>query len=115
MLKLVSGISRGTEASAFLNTHEGCLILDGVDLRRLTEDGIVHTLAEVRRLRYAAADRVPSQVYAAAAGRGIYIARDPVLMDGRIELIHYFLNQSICDNYHRHGNLGERALTRTAS
>ncbi|MBW2707265.1 MAG: hypothetical protein JRD84_13285 [Deltaproteobacteria bacterium] len=29
-------------------------------------------------------------------------------MDGRIELLHYYRQQSICDNYHRYGNLGER-------
>jgi RHH-type proline utilization regulon transcriptional repressor/proline dehydrogenase/delta 1-pyrroline-5-carboxylate dehydrogenase len=30
-------------------------------------------------------------------------------MEGRIELLHYFQQQSICDSYHRYGNLGERA------
>jgi RHH-type proline utilization regulon transcriptional repressor/proline dehydrogenase/delta 1-pyrroline-5-carboxylate dehydrogenase len=34
----------------------------------------------------------------------------PVLMEGRIELLQYFRQQSICDNYHRYGNLGERSL-----
>ena len=31
-------------------------------------------------------------------------------MDGRVELLQYAQQQSICDNYHRYGNLGERAL-----
>jgi len=31
-------------------------------------------------------------------------------MEGRIELLQYFQEQSICDNYHRYGNLGERAM-----
>jgi RHH-type proline utilization regulon transcriptional repressor/proline dehydrogenase/delta 1-pyrroline-5-carboxylate dehydrogenase len=31
------------------------------------------------------------------------------MMDGRIELLQYYRQQSICDNYHRYGNLGERA------
>jgi RHH-type proline utilization regulon transcriptional repressor/proline dehydrogenase/delta 1-pyrroline-5-carboxylate dehydrogenase len=44
------------------------------------------------------------------AERGFYIARAPVLMEGRIELIHYFQNQSVCDTYHRYGNLGDRTL-----
>ena len=62
----------------------------------------------VDRLRYAAPDRVPASVLEAAARRGFYIARAPVLMEGRIELIHYYQNQSICDTYHRYGNLGDR-------
>ena len=28
--------------------------------------------------------------------------------EGRLELLHYVQNQSICNNYHRYGNLGER-------
>jgi RHH-type proline utilization regulon transcriptional repressor/proline dehydrogenase/delta 1-pyrroline-5-carboxylate dehydrogenase len=62
----------------------------------------------VDRIRYAAPERVPALVLAAAARRGFYIARAPVLMEGRIELIHYYQNQSICDTYHRYGNLGDR-------
>ena len=46
----------------------------------------------------------------AAAQSGFYVAREPVLMEGRIELLHYFQNQSVCDTYHRYGNLGERSL-----
>ena len=38
------------------------------------------------------------------------IAREPVLAEGRVELLHYLINQSICDTYHRYGNLGERTL-----
>jgi hypothetical protein len=36
------------------------------------------------------------------------IARAPVLMDGRIELLQYLKEQSVCNSYHRYGNLGER-------
>ena len=31
-------------------------------------------------------------------------------MEGRIELLQYFRQQSVCDNYHRYGNLGDRAV-----
>ena len=60
-------------------------------------------------MRYASPDRVPERVLEAAAKSGYYIARSPVLMEGRLELIHYVQNQSVCDNYHRYGNLGERS------
>ena len=52
---------------------------------------------------------MPQTVFEAAATTGFYIARAPVLMEGRIELLHYLVNQSICDDYHRYGNLGDRA------
>jgi RHH-type proline utilization regulon transcriptional repressor/proline dehydrogenase/delta 1-pyrroline-5-carboxylate dehydrogenase len=48
-------------------------------------------------------------VFAAAAETGFYIARAPVLMEGRIELLQYYRQQSVCTNYHRYGNLGFRA------
>ncbi len=67
-------------------------------------------LPGIDRIRYAAPERVPGAVFAAAAKIGFYIAREPVLMEGRVELIHYFQEQSICNNYHRYGNLGERAV-----
>jgi RHH-type proline utilization regulon transcriptional repressor/proline dehydrogenase/delta 1-pyrroline-5-carboxylate dehydrogenase len=52
---------------------------------------------------------VPDEVFRAAAKTGFYISRTPVMMEGRLELLQYFKEQSICNDYHRYGNLGERA------
>ena len=41
------------------------------------------------RIRYAAPERVPQDVQRAAAETGFYIARTPVMMDGRIEFLQY--------------------------
>jgi len=60
-------------------------------------------------VRYAAADRVPDAVRRAAAGVGLFLAAAPVLMQGRIELLWYLREQSLCLDYHRYGNLGARA------
>ena len=74
------------------------------------DERLINSIPKVDRIRYAAPDRVPPQVYAAAAETGFYIARTPVMMDGRLELLQYYQQQSICHNYHRYGNLGERVL-----
>jgi len=63
----------------------------------------------IDRVRYAAPDRAPESVIKAVGDTGIYIARAPVLAEGRIELLWYVKEQSISDNYHRYGNLGARA------
>jgi RHH-type proline utilization regulon transcriptional repressor/proline dehydrogenase/delta 1-pyrroline-5-carboxylate dehydrogenase len=93
--------------------------LHSVEGRRLTgndphfyesENDLINIMLKVDRIRYATPGRVPTEVYSAAAETGIYIARAPVMQDGRIELLQYYRQQSICDNYHRYGNLGERAL-----
>jgi RHH-type proline utilization regulon transcriptional repressor/proline dehydrogenase/delta 1-pyrroline-5-carboxylate dehydrogenase len=61
------------------------------------------------RIRYAGLRRVPDIVRRAAAEVGVYIADEPVLAAGRIELLWYLREQSISYDYHRYGNLGGRA------
>ncbi|MFT7622727.1 MAG: RHH-type proline utilization regulon transcriptional repressor/proline dehydrogenase, partial [Myxococcota bacterium] len=63
----------------------------------------------VDRVRYAAPDRVSKAVLAAVGDSGVFIARDPVLEEGRIELLWYVREQSISHDYHRYGNLGGRS------
>jgi RHH-type transcriptional regulator, proline utilization regulon repressor / proline dehydrogenase / delta 1-pyrroline-5-carboxylate dehydrogenase len=101
-------------ATQFLDGEEGGLLLSAVQIRIQDEAQTAGQMSELDRLRYAAPDRVPPPVSAAAAEAGVYIARDPVLMYGRVELLHYLLGQSICDTYHRHGNLGERGFAGSA-
>ena len=63
---------------------------------------------QVDRLRYTARDRVDRAVREAIGDSGVYIADSPVLAEGRIELLWYLREQSISDDYHRYGNLGDR-------
>jgi len=98
------------QVTDFLHAGEGLRIIgDDSHFYELDEE-LVKIMPTVDRIRYAAPERVPPGVYAAAAESGFYLARAPVMMDGRLELLHYYRQQSICDNYHRYGNLGERAL-----
>lgn len=61
------------------------------------------------RIRYAAPERVPLELRAAAASAGRYLADTRVSAHGRIELMWYFQEQSLTQIYHRYGNLGRRA------
>jgi RHH-type proline utilization regulon transcriptional repressor/proline dehydrogenase/delta 1-pyrroline-5-carboxylate dehydrogenase len=61
-------------------------------------------------IRYTAPDRIPSEVLEAAAEIGFYISRTPTMIDGWPKLLLYYQQQIICHNYHRYGNLKERAL-----
>ncbi|MDX1384813.1 MAG: aldehyde dehydrogenase family protein, partial [Thermoanaerobaculia bacterium] len=63
----------------------------------------------VERVRYASPQRVEGPVREAAAKVGLYLAGEPVLSVGRVELLHYLREQSLCVDYHRYGNLGARA------
>jgi RHH-type proline utilization regulon transcriptional repressor/proline dehydrogenase/delta 1-pyrroline-5-carboxylate dehydrogenase len=110
--KLEVSVPQGLTNSVteFLRGKEGSLLLGHTLVLVQTDRQLIQSMPRVRRIRYAAPDRVPEEVFQAAAKTGFYIARTPVVMEGRIELLHYFQQQSICDNYHRYGNLGERAL-----
>ncbi len=96
-------------ATAFLDSNEGRALLKGAPVVRQTDRELIRMLSRIQRIRYARPDRVPPSVLAAASENGFYISRAPVLMEGRIELLQYVREQSICDSYHRYGNLGERA------
>jgi RHH-type proline utilization regulon transcriptional repressor/proline dehydrogenase/delta 1-pyrroline-5-carboxylate dehydrogenase len=96
--------------TTFLDGREGRRLVDGAEVVREADAALAGQLQNLERIRYAGPERVPAAVFAAAARTGFYIARNPVLMEGRIEMLNYFLEQSICDSYHRYGNLGERAL-----
>ena len=63
---------------------------------------------QTERVRYAGPDRVPATMRQAAAGSGFYLASTPVYHTGRIELLNYLQEQSLCHQYHRYGNLGNR-------
>jgi len=94
--------------TSFLEGRYGKALLKEGRLLYESDQDLTDKLQEIERIRYAAPDRVPSEVFKAAAKNGFFISRSPVYMEGRLELLHYFKQQSICNNYHRYGNLGER-------
>ena len=86
-------------------------LMEESTLRFESDADLIERIPKVQGIRYAGPERTPDAVLRAAAKFGFYIAREPVLMEGRIELLHYLKNQSICDMYHRYGNLGDRGLS----
>ncbi|MFZ0135123.1 MAG: bifunctional proline dehydrogenase/L-glutamate gamma-semialdehyde dehydrogenase [Desulfobacterales bacterium] len=94
----------------FLESEEGRKLIGATVIERLSDAEVIRRLPDIQRIRYADPRRVPAAVFEAAVRTGFYIARAPVMMEGRLELLHYLINQSICDAYHRYGNLGERSL-----
>ena len=98
------------EVTEFLESRYGQEFLGKTAVAVISDEELIERMVHLGRIRYAAPDRVPESVFAAAAETGFYISRTPVYMHGRIELLQYFQQQAICDNYHRYGNLGERAL-----
>jgi RHH-type proline utilization regulon transcriptional repressor/proline dehydrogenase/delta 1-pyrroline-5-carboxylate dehydrogenase len=63
----------------------------------------------VERVRTAGPGRVSDEILRAAVERFVHIASEPVLAEGRVELLRYLREQSVSFDYHRYGNLGSRA------
>jgi RHH-type proline utilization regulon transcriptional repressor/proline dehydrogenase/delta 1-pyrroline-5-carboxylate dehydrogenase len=98
-----------TPAARFLYRREGLRLTGRAPVFPETDAEVIALIPDIDRIRYAAPQRVPPAVFAAAAETGFFIARSPVLMEGRLELLHYYRQQSVSINYHRYGNLGFRA------
>jgi len=94
----------------FLFGPKGAPFIRGIPVLFQDDAAMTAAFGTLKRIRYAAPDRVSRGVLDGAARSGVHIACSPVMMEGRIELLHYVQNQSLCDTYHRYGNLGERGL-----
>jgi len=79
-----------------------------------TQQDLARDIRKYERLRFANPDRVSDYLALAAANEGVYIASDPPLIDGRLELVLYFREQSVSHQYHRYGNLGQHQLNPNA-
>jgi RHH-type proline utilization regulon transcriptional repressor/proline dehydrogenase/delta 1-pyrroline-5-carboxylate dehydrogenase len=98
-----------TPAARFLYGPEGLRLTGRDPVFQESDADLIAGMPTLDRIRYAAPGRVPLKVFAAAAATSFCIARAPVVMEGRIELLQYYRQQSVCTNYHRYGNLGFRA------
>jgi RHH-type proline utilization regulon transcriptional repressor/proline dehydrogenase/delta 1-pyrroline-5-carboxylate dehydrogenase len=68
------------------DTKEGQRLIFGNPVVFELDKELIKSLLITDRIRYAALERVPQDVRRAAAEIGFYIARTPVMMEGRIEL-----------------------------
>jgi RHH-type proline utilization regulon transcriptional repressor/proline dehydrogenase/delta 1-pyrroline-5-carboxylate dehydrogenase len=75
-----------------------------------TDEALIASLNDVDRIRVLDASNVPLALQREANRCGIFIASSPFVAHGRIELMHYLIEQSITNNYHRYGNLGLHGL-----
>lgn len=78
----------------------------GCTLKKETQDEFIRNMKNYERIRTCRAD-IPMEIYKAAAAIDKYIATAPPVKNGRVELIHYFKEQSISFEYHRYGSISD--------
>jgi RHH-type transcriptional regulator, proline utilization regulon repressor / proline dehydrogenase / delta 1-pyrroline-5-carboxylate dehydrogenase len=89
---------------------------DAIEFVEETDEQLAAVIraGQMPRVRFAAPDRVPLPVLAAANEVGGCLVSVPVSGEGRLEMLWYFHEQSISTDYHRYGNLGLRANEKRA-
>lgn len=95
---------------SFIYENKDKLLKNGDTIARENEKEFVKCFSKVVRVIYADESRISPFVYKEAAKTALYIIRTSPMMEGRLELLNYFEEQSISHSYHRYGNIGVRAL-----
>jgi RHH-type proline utilization regulon transcriptional repressor/proline dehydrogenase/delta 1-pyrroline-5-carboxylate dehydrogenase len=88
-LRIIRPKNLDTQVNRFLDTKDGQRLIGGNPVVFELDKKLIKSLPIIDRLRYAAPERIPRDVRRAAAEIRSYIARTPVMMDGRIELLQY--------------------------
>ena len=104
---IVIFVSPAALAREDLSTFTVKYARENVDQSRVLQN--ISWQGHTDRVRFAAESAVPREVTCAAAESGVPLLSARVLAEGRIELLHYLREQSLCMDYHRYGNLGPRS------
>ncbi|AFL67696.1 proline dehydrogenase family protein [Sulfurospirillum barnesii] len=99
-----------SEVISFLYENKERVLGKEDTLEREDEVMFTQLFEGVDKVFYSHAERISPFVYQEAAKKAKCIVRMKALMEGRIELLHYFNEQSISHSYHRYGNLGVRGI-----
>lgn len=67
----------------------------------------IKSMKDYERIRTCSPD-IPMEMYNEAASIDKYIATAPPVAEGRVELLHYFKEQSISFEYHRYGSIVDK-------
>ena len=114
----VSGVSLHVSVDAkvengvvlFLYENKDRLLNSNDIIVRENEKEFVKCFSKVDRVIYADESRISDFVFEEAAKVAKFIIRTKAMLEGRLELLNYFQEQSISHSYHRYGNIGVRGL-----
>ena len=95
---------------SFLYENKEAFLTSKDILVREDEEAFVKVFKAVEKIFFSASHAVSNFVYEKAALDAKCVVVTAPLMQGRIELLHYFGEQSISHSYHRYGNLGARGI-----
>ena len=85
-------------------------LLSSDKLLEQSTEVMAKSVSKFDRVIYSDISKVPDLVFEEATKSLTFIVRQKPMMEGRLELLNYFVEQSISHSYHRYGNIGAREL-----
>ena len=101
-----------SEALVWLINSSKEILKDRDVLKLEDEDEMIESMKKAKRIRFLNPLHVSKKIYYALKNEAKHISSEPFVANGRIELLHYFIEQSVTNSYHRYGNLGARGLSK---
>jgi RHH-type proline utilization regulon transcriptional repressor/proline dehydrogenase/delta 1-pyrroline-5-carboxylate dehydrogenase len=108
-VKFTVSVDNNEEVRLFLE-EATILFKNGNTLVKETTTEFLSSIGSFDRVIFSNISKVPAIVFEKAMETLTFIVRQPVLMEGRLELLNYFIEQSISHSYHRYGNIGAREI-----
>ncbi len=99
--------------SQFLFRYSQKILKEGDVIKRENEMDFAKSFSQVDRIMYSKKKNISDFIYRKAAEELTFIVRSTPHMEGRLELLNFFEEQSISHSFHRYGNLGARSLKNT--
>jgi len=72
------------------------------------EEELILSIKNHERIRFLTHEPISKDIYKSLSDDATYLSTEIFVFNGRLEMLHYYVEQSISDSYHRYGNLGER-------
>lgn len=102
-------INNNEAVKSFLNSEKE-LFSPRDTLIEQNDEELIKSISRYDRVLYSDISKVPAIVFEASAASLTFIVRAKPMMEGRLELLNYFIEQSISHSFHRYGNIGARGI-----
>ncbi len=103
-------ITENKLVKSFLEEFKSELFTNRDSLIEQNDKAFIQDLSNYDRVIYSDIKKVPEIVFKEAAKTVTFIVRQKPMMEGRLELLNYFAEQSVSHSYHRYGNIGARVI-----
>jgi len=96
----------------FIETNKSELLTSRDSIVEQSEEQMLKYISSYDRVIFSDIAKVSEAVFKEANKSVTFIIRQKPMMEGRLELLNYFIEQSVSHSYHRYGNIGARGINK---